>query len=120
GFAALAGMSANRKKVQILISNYKIPANYKPKEMLKPGDSPTPPSSEPAPTKGIVYRDNSGYDLTIGNLPWGRGTFKIKRYRISGAESLKLVEERTEAGSRLKLTNALPTDTVDLIELQRQ
>lgn len=120
GFAALAGMSANRKKVQILITNYEIPANYKPREMLKPGNPPTPPSNETAPTKGIVHRDNSGYDLTIGNLPWGKSAFKIKRYRISRTENLKLVEEKTGAGSRLKLTNALPVDTVELIELQRQ
>jgi hypothetical protein len=68
----------------------------------------------------IVYRDNAGYNLTITNLPWGKDEFRIKRYRISKTQSLELVEERIAAGSSLKLSNPLPTDTIELIILQHQ
>ena len=36
GFAVLAGKSADGKTVQILISNYQVPANYKPNVMVPP------------------------------------------------------------------------------------
>ena len=86
--------------VQILISNYAIPANYKPKEMLKPGDPAPPPPSEPQQFNNIVYHDNAGYQLTVSNLPWGKSSFKLKRYRISRTQNLGLVEEKTTPAIR--------------------
>ena len=119
GFAAVAGRSADARTVQILISNYAIPTGYKPREMHKPGDPPQPASSQAPPPAGIVYHDNAGYDLAVGNLPWGNQTFTLRRYRISATQSLELVEEKSLSGGSLKLSNPLPTDTVELIVLQR-
>ena len=120
GFASLGGRSADGRMVQILISNYEIPANYKPKEMLKPGDLPPPPPSGPQQFNNIVYHDNVGYHLTVSNLPWGKSWFKVKRYRISKTQDLELIEEKTSAGDTVKLDNAMPSDTVELIVLERQ
>lgn len=120
GFAALAGRSADGRMVQILISNYAIPANYKPKEMLKPGNPPPPPPSEPQQFNNIVYHDNAGYQLTVNNLPSGKSSFKLKRYRISKTQNLDLVEEKTSAGDTVKLDNVMPTDTIELIVLRHQ
>ena len=130
GFAAVAGKSADGKTVQIFISNYAIPAGYKPTHMAVPADvlkeiqqlpykPPTTPSELPV-RKDIVYRDNAGYDLTINNLPWGKAGFTIKRYRISKTEDLQLVEEKSASGGSLKLSNPMVTDTVELIVLQRK
>jgi hypothetical protein len=120
GFAALAGRSANGEQVQILISNYVVPADYKPLDVFRPGDPPPPPSSASAPARNIDYRDNAGYALAIEHLPWKSGSFTVKRYRISNTEDLKLVEHRVASGRRLKLVHALPADTVELIVLQHR
>jgi xylan 1,4-beta-xylosidase len=126
GFATLAGRSADGNTVQILISNYAIPAGYKPKPMQMPAElqQPGAPASNeqkhellPGRTD-IVYRDNSGYNLTVNNLPWGKGAFTVKRYRISNTENLKMVEEKSGEGGIFKLSNAMSTDNIELVVLQ--
>lgn len=128
GFAALAGKSEDGTTVQILISNYAKPANYKPRPMASAPDfvDPVGPSlwdrwhGPPFSNRtDIVYRDNAGYNLSIENLPWGKAHFTLKRYRISAKQSLDLVEERSAAGASLTLSNPLPVDNVELIVLQR-
>jgi xylan 1,4-beta-xylosidase len=131
GFATLAGRSADGNKVQILISNYAIPAGYKPGEMHRPSDLPSPTNSQHAlPSElthpgelprrtGIVYHDNAGYNLTIQNLPW-KQAFTIKRYRISNTQNFDLVEKKTTSGEILNLSNAMPPDTVELIVLEHK
>jgi hypothetical protein len=130
GFAAVAGRSADGKTVQIFISNYAIPAGYKPTHMAIPDvvlqelkqlplQPPTTPSELPVRTD-VVYRDNAGYNLAIDNLPWGKAAFTLKRFRISKTEDLQLVEEKSESGGSLKISNPLATDTVELIVLQRK
>ncbi|MFZ3216128.1 MAG: hypothetical protein WA192_08725 [Candidatus Acidiferrales bacterium] len=126
GFAALAGRSADGRTVQILISNYAIPADYKPIIMQMPPDlvKASPPQPDWSafktlpPRKDIVYRDNSGYDLTINNLPWGAAPFNMKRYRISKTQNLELVEERSAMGNSVRLANSLPPDGLELIVLK--
>ena len=129
GFAVLAGESNDGRTVQILISNYARPANFKPRPMITAPDSidPTRPSlwdrypGTSFPSRAdIVYRNNAGYNLFVANLPWGKAAFTVKRYRISARQSLDLVEERTENGSSATLSNHLPVDTVELIVLERE
>lgn len=134
GFAALAGRSADGNTVQILISNYAIPANYKPDLMPMPPElqktSPPMPDMSKVkflpPRTGIVYRNNSGYNLAIKNLPWGAAPFGMKRYRISKTQNLDLVQnvDLVEAGSGkdgvLNLSNSFSPDTVELIVLTRR
>ena len=78
------------------------------------------------PRTGIVYRNNSGYNLAIKNLPWGAAPFGMKRYRISKTQNLDLVQnvDLVEAGSGkdgvLNLSNSFSPDTVELIVLTRR
>jgi len=128
GFAALAGRSADDKIIQILISNYAIPANYKPDLMALPPElqKAAPPMPDMSkikflpPRTDIVYHDNLGYKLAISNLPWGSGVFSIKRYRISKTQNFELVEDATGKGSVLNLSNPLAPDAVELIVLTRR
>jgi hypothetical protein len=128
GFAALAGRSADGKTVQILISNYAIPAGFKPNIMQIPPEAlkalpPLPDSSKLKflpPRTDIVYRDNAGYNLTITNLPWSEKPFSAKRYRISETQNLDLVEEKSAAGGTVNLSSSLAPDAVELLVLQRQ
>jgi xylan 1,4-beta-xylosidase len=128
GFAALAGRSADGNMVQILISNYEIPANYKPDLMPMPLElqKKSPPMPDMSKVKflplrtDVVYRDNAGYNLTINNLPWGLVDFSIKRYRIGKTQNLDLVEEGSGKEGVLHLSNSLAPDTLDLIVLTRR
>jgi xylan 1,4-beta-xylosidase len=128
GFATLAGRSADGNTVQILISNYAIPAGFKPHIMQMPPDllKASPAQSDFSkvrflpPRTDIVYRDNAGYKLTVSNLPWGKKAFSIKRYRISKTQNLDLVEEQSSKGPTFSLSEPLAPDAVELIVLQRR
>jgi xylan 1,4-beta-xylosidase len=127
GYAALAGRSDDGNTVQILISNYAIPANYKPDLMPMPPElqKTSPPMPDMSKVKflparhDIIYRDNAGYNLEIKNLPWDAAPFSVKRYRISKTQNLDLVETGSGKDGVLNLSDSLPTDTVELIVLKR-
>jgi xylan 1,4-beta-xylosidase len=128
GFAALAGRSADGNTVQILISNYAISSGFQAHIMQAPPDvlKTLPPALDFSKFQSLprrtdtVYRNNSGYSLTIDNLPWGKKAFSIKRYRIDKTKNLDMVEEKSDAGGSLKLSNALAPDSVEFIVLQRR
>lgn len=125
GFAALAGRSADGKTVEILISNYAIPENFKPKVMQMPPELQKEAFSLPDMSKfkflparpDISYHDNRGYNLTVNNLPWGSAAFSVKRYRISKTENFEVVEQASGQGGTLNLSNPLAPDAVELIVL---
>ncbi|MGA8442495.1 MAG: hypothetical protein WB762_10520 [Candidatus Sulfotelmatobacter sp.] len=127
GLAAVAGRSADGNVLQVLLSNYAIPANYKPDLMPMPLElqKASPPMPDMAKVKflplrtDIVYRDNAGYNLVINNLPWGAAPFSVKRYRISKTQNLDLVQEGSGKDGVLHLSNSLAPDTVELIVLTR-
>jgi hypothetical protein len=66
----------------------------------------------------VVYKDNAGYNLEVSNLPWGKGSFTMKRYRISRTQNLDEVEDKSLSGKSLALSVEMPVDTVDLIVLK--
>jgi hypothetical protein len=128
GFAAIAGSSGDNKTVQIFLSNYAIPANFKPAVMKMPAGVPDP--SLPAfdvskfqvlpPRTDIVYKDNAGYNVTVANLPWGKKAYTMQRYRLSKTQDLEMVEQKEFSGPEFKLANEFPVDTVELIVLRRK
>jgi len=130
GFTALAGKSEDGNTIQILISNYAIPADYKPRTMSIPEefrDPIYPPLWERQPhtqlpgRTDIEYRNNNGgYSLSLVNFPRGSAGFTLRRYRINSNQSLELVEDRLESGTSLMLSRAMPVDTVELIVLARK
>jgi hypothetical protein len=125
GFAVLAGRSRDGRTVQVLISNYRIPADYKPFKLQVPKDL-FPHGLRVAGLsrmkflprrEGIVYSKNRGYDLTITNLPWGEAAFSVKRYRLTKREDFSLAEEAVRSGGELRLSNLLPPPGLELIIL---
>jgi xylan 1,4-beta-xylosidase len=126
GFAVLAGASDDRKTIQILISNYAIPSDFHSIKMELPADvakwAPLPDFSKfkflPRRTD-IVYRKNGGYDLTINHLPWGKTSFRVRRYRISQTQNLDLVDDKRSRGDTLKLQSPLAPDALELIVVER-
>lgn len=136
GFAVLAGKSADDRSVQIFLSNYEIPADYKPKMMhMSPAvqkifnelrveyaaKNKRKPSANELPKRtDIGYKDNTGYNLIVTDLPWGSAPFTVQRYRLSKTQNLALVENRTASGGNMKISTAFPPDTVELIVLKRR
>jgi len=125
GFAALAGRSSDKKTVQVVISNYQIPLDFKPHQM------PTPTAVQALfkvdfsnlkvlPRRTEIPKNPSGYSLTIDHLPWGSTPFTMKRFRITGTEDFALVEEKNGKGGKLELSNPLSAPAVELIVLQRR
>jgi xylan 1,4-beta-xylosidase len=129
GFAAMAGRSRDGKTVQVLISNYEIPANYQPPPMEPPAGSA--PEGVPLPDfsklkflprrTDIHYQKNQGYALAINNLPWGeKDSFTVKRYRLTKEQDFSQVEDTTASGQQINISNPLPPPGLELIVLQRR
>jgi len=125
GFAALAGRSSDGKTVQILISNYEIPANHHPRDMQPPEGAlpkhmPEFPQMKSLPARtNIHYKDNSGFHLTINALPWGKRPFTVQRYRLTDREPFVMVQESTGNGGKFDVSDALLPPAIELIILKQ-
>jgi hypothetical protein len=108
GFALVAGRSADRRLVQILISNYQV--------------SPEPSGSGDALNvtlpvrRTLEYKDNGGYEATI-TLPSSR-KYRIRRYRIGEGANFALVDQAVQSGPILHLRAVLPPPGVDFIVIE--
>jgi xylan 1,4-beta-xylosidase len=126
GLAALAGRSNDGQTVQIMISNYEIPANYHPRDMQPPeGALPknTPvtdfPQVKSLPARANVhYKNNRGFHLMVEGLPWGKSAFTVQRYRLTSQEAFTM-KESTGSGGRFDFADALEPPAVELIVLKR-
>jgi xylan 1,4-beta-xylosidase len=127
GFAALAGRSNDGKTVQILISNYEIPANYHPRDMQPPeGALPRNthvtdfPQVKSLPARtNIHYKNNYGFHITVDSLPWGKSAFTVRRYRLTSQEEF-VMQKSIGTGSRFEFADALPPPGLELIVLTRE
>jgi xylan 1,4-beta-xylosidase len=114
GFALVAGRSVDRRLIQILISNYQIPAKYLGSRTkgdiahLADGTIETL-----APRRAIDYQDNAGYEATI-SMP-SSGRYQVKRYRISESANYALVDQQVQSGPTLHLQAALPAPGIEFI-----
>jgi xylan 1,4-beta-xylosidase len=113
GFAVLAGKSKDGRIVQVIISNHEIPPDRRGKN-LHPNPSQLPRQ------KNILYRNNSGYSLTVTGLPWGESEFEVKRFRLSYTEDFAMVEEASGRGGTFTLAHSLPPPGLELIVLRQK
>ncbi len=120
GFAALAGRSADGRTVGIFIANYAIPDSILAKMHTAGVQKPDSRGHIWLPHRtDVVYRDNAGYHLTLSHLPWGKKAFSLRRYRLSAAQNLDLVERKSGSGGTMRLSHPMPVNTVELIVLER-
>jgi len=128
GLAAIAGRSRDQNSVQILISNYEIPASLHPRPMTAPLAAWPKNMSVPdfsklkslPPRKDIRYENNHGYHLVVENLPWGKGAFTIERYRLTATDDFRLVQHTLARGHHFDLSTSLPPPALELIILRRK
>jgi xylan 1,4-beta-xylosidase len=118
GFAVAAARSADGLKVQILLSNYQIPSQF-----LGPRAADdvlhVPPVFDVRllARRSVVYRNNSGYDLTIDHLRTDR-RYVVERCRISQADDFSRREKTVYEGGTIHLRNELPPPGIELITVR--
>ena len=124
GFAVQSGKSKDGRTLQVLISNYQIPA-----EFLGPRKGPNVLSMGTAfdvkllERRSVTYRNNAGYDLTVDHLD-ARKAYTVERYRVSassgnpGADTLTLVDTSEQRGPRIRLHAELPPPAIELVVLK--
>lgn len=128
GFAVLAGRTANRDAIRILIANYAIPDSYLTArerdvfEFQVPIGSLREDMSLNVPPRRVDARSArySGYTLDVDNLPWGQGPYTVVRYRADGTHGGVLLDSRDGEGGSVTLQNSLPVPGVELIEIIRK
>lgn len=117
GFAVEAARSSDGRKVQILLTNYQIPAQF-----LGPRAADdvlhVPPSFDVRllARRSISYRNNSGYDLTVDHLPAGL-RYSVERCRISANHDLTPVGPQMQASAPVHLKDTLPAPGIELITI---
>jgi len=108
GFALMAGRSADRRLVQILISNYEVSA--------QPSGSGDALNITLPARRTLDYHDNGGYEATI-TLATSK-KYRIKRYRISESANFTLVDQTVAAGPIIHLQAALPPPAIEFIVIE--
>jgi xylan 1,4-beta-xylosidase len=118
GFAVEAARSADGREVQILLSNYQIPAQF-----LGPRAADdvlhVPPVFDVRllARRSIAYRNNSGYDLTIDHLP-ANNRYVVERCRISAGDDFSSREKTVHAGGTIRLQHELPPPGIELVTVR--
>jgi hypothetical protein len=119
GYALLAGRSTDRSSVHILIANAQRVSPASSAAQPPASGDPSPNSSQPR-FEAVPQGDNEGYDLELGNLPWGAADFGVYCYRVDGEHGLDLVWEGGGRGGSLRLRRPLPAGSVNLVVLQQR
>ena len=65
-------------------------------------------------------RNHDSCRLTIQHLPWGRGPFQIKRYRLSDTDRFEPPLESTGQDCKIEITSQLAAPSVEFMVLQPQ
>jgi len=118
GFAVEAARSADGHTVQVLLSNYQIPAEFLGP---RPADDVlhVPPVFDVRllARRSISYRNNSGYDLTIDHLPANR-RYSVERCRISAAHDFTSQGTTIHSGGPIHLQDDLPPPGIELVTIR--
>jgi xylan 1,4-beta-xylosidase len=118
GFGVLAGRSRDGRTIQVLISNYQIPA-----KLLGPrsnGDVlhiPNIMDITLPPRRALSYHDNGGYALSVA-VPQGK--YQVTRYRISDSQNFIKVDQGSQTGSQVQLRARLPAPGIEFVQIVLQ
>ncbi|WP_380879318.1 hypothetical protein [Sphingomonas sp. DBB INV C78] len=116
GFAVQAGKSADGQAINIIISNYEVPASLR-------GPRPTGDRIEGGgyainllPRRAITYERNDGFDLRVTGLEANK-LYRVERYRISDVWDYRLLSTVTVKGSALKISQILAPPSIELVSI---
>jgi xylan 1,4-beta-xylosidase len=118
GFAVQAARSDDGQTVQILLSNYEIPA-----EFLGPRQADdvlhVPPVFDVRllARRSISYHNNGGYDLTIDHLPANR-RYSVERCRISASQDFTSLGTTVQSELPIRLREEFPPPGIELLTIR--
>lgn len=118
GYAVLAGRSGDGRALQILIANYQPKAQRGSSQARTPSDSSNAATANPEPRSAAD--GSQGYELEVGNLPWGPADFGVYVYRIDGKSNLELAWSGGGRGGSFRLRRPLPPQAIELLVLQQE
>ena len=129
GMAVMAGINDSDDQINVLISNYEIPAS----QMLANSESHNPMIKDNKLSipgvanwslpiaRVLTYENNAGYNLTVTDVPYDTANVVVEQYRIDNDNNLDLISTTkvpiSEDGT-VELSNALNTYSVDLLSIK--
>jgi xylan 1,4-beta-xylosidase len=120
GLAVQAARTKDGGTVQVLISNYQIPAQFiGPRKGPNVIAVPNQWSVDLLPRRSVSYAANRGYDLTLDGLEAGQ-SYTIERYRIAATSDLSLVDTSMGTGPSIHLYATLPPPGIELVVVRKR
>src|SRR6185312_8717318 len=118
GFAVEAGRSSDGRVVQVLISNYQIPAaELGPRHTDDTLHVPHVFDVKLLPRRTLGYSDNGGFDLTIDHLPTG-APHVVDLCLISAGRNFASGTLAEQSGPTVKVHQVLPPPGIALITVR--
>jgi len=112
GFAVQAGRSTDGVTMNVIISNYEVPASLRGPRAN--GDIIPAYNLHLLPRRDPVYRDNDGFELAVTGLrPDAR--YRVERYRINDTWDHRLLTTETVVGDQLKVSGSLRAPGIEHI-----
>lgn len=120
GLAVQAARSDDGRLVQVLISNYEIPAGKraprKGPDILHEGELF---DLQLLPRRAVSYPANAGYDLRVPGLRPG-ADYEVERWRMTAGRDFALVDTARMKGADVALRADLPPPSIELIVIRRK
>jgi len=116
GFAVQAGASADGREINIVISNYEVPASLRGPRPL--GDK-VGGFINLLPRREINYRSNRGFDLKVAGLQANK-LYRVSQYRISDNWDYRLLSTLTRRGSEVAVSATLPPPGIELVVIKTE
>ncbi len=114
GLAVQAGRSADGTEINVLISNYEVPASLRG---ARNGGDKVAGFLNLLPRRELKYERNGGFDLKVNSLKPDQ-LYRVERYRIDDVWDYRLLSTATLKGRDVKITEVLPPPGIELIVIK--
>jgi len=114
GMAVLAGRSADGNHINLLVSNYEVPASLR--GARKGGDT-VAGYIHLLPRRELKYQQNGGFSLKIRGLNPDKH-YRVERYRITDNQDYRLLSTQIMPGREITdIKSTMPAPAVELIRM---
>jgi hypothetical protein len=107
GFAVQAGKSADGQQINVLISNYEVPASLR---------GPRPSGDNLLPRRTFDYQRNDGFDLRVTGLDPEK-LYQVQRFRISDVWDYRLLSTTVLKGRDVRISQVLAPPSIELVSI---
>lgn len=114
GLAVQAGRSSDGTEINVLISNYEVPASLRG---ARSGGDKVAGFLNLLPRRELKYERNGGFDLKVNSLKPDQ-LYRVERYRIDDVWDYRLLSTATLKGRDVTITEVLPPPAIELIVIK--